>query len=616
MSTRHLIAAITFAVITTCTQSASACALSDWLFGRQRVYAAGYTPYTAGYAPYAAARPVAINYNGAYAAQRPAVLNNPSVYSGLPVMPAGANNQVSYSLPIGGTAAPVAVTAVPTTPYPATSVTAARVPIAQTLRGIAPTSTGLFGGGNAYPSQSYNLAPYGAARPTVVTGAPATALPTTPVATPFAASATPARPAGGLARFFGSMLGTDYRSNYYRAPVTYYRPLTSVDPITGTTVTTQQPCTAYEQQLQRVPVRNLAPAGNVYAAPATALPQTNPSCSTTLPPSNSVQGYSQIAPSGNAPVTNPYGSSQSYAQPPYSQAPLSGIGQAGAALSPGGQSVVPIPSIEPSYGGPRYGTPNTAPLTGNPYGDTRSGDQAPLDQPRLESARPQYDTYGRDDIDRYSSPSQARQDSYLREADPRDTDSVGSIRRQTPRGDFDRSDRDVQSDSFRLTPPDVDSSSTDIRSQWQLQNPADSSIFGRSQSNSADRMISTKESIEGPRYSDLPPIEAPSSYQSPFSAQKLVIEPEDERKPMTAPPLPKSSPQTRPQYNSDDFLPRPDLQISTSVKRARHDVPVREAALVRDVQPTRYVEQSRRVSPQPMPKTQRRRQSSWYSLKP
>ncbi|CAN0469295.1 unnamed protein product, partial [Hapterophycus canaliculatus] len=106
------------------TTSASACCLTDWMYGRQPVvaaaplpvtngvsvpytatyapYSAGYTPYTAGYTPLIAPpvsssiisnRPALVSpatsvYSQAYAVQRPAYgalpLNNPSVYTGLP----------------------------------------------------------------------------------------------------------------------------------------------------------------------------------------------------------------------------------------------------------------------------------------------------------------------------------------------------------------------------------------------------------------------------------------------------------------------------------------------------------------------------------------------------
>jgi hypothetical protein len=45
-----------------------------------------------------------------------------------------------------------------------------------------------------------------------------------------------------------------YDTQWARTPVTYYRPVTAFDPRYGTTVTSQQPCTSYQYQAQRVPV--------------------------------------------------------------------------------------------------------------------------------------------------------------------------------------------------------------------------------------------------------------------------------------------------------------------------------------------------------------------------
>ncbi len=50
-----------------------------------------------------------------------------------------------------------------------------------------------------------------------------------------------------------------YSSQWNRAPVTYYRPVTQLDPTTGTTVTRMMPCTSYELQAQRVPMVTLHP---------------------------------------------------------------------------------------------------------------------------------------------------------------------------------------------------------------------------------------------------------------------------------------------------------------------------------------------------------------------
>ena len=228
---RLSIALLTIVTSATASTQALACRLTDRLFGRTP-YVVGYAPvatgpYTVGYAPAVvtttpapstsvlrpALTPAPVVSNGAYQAQRPTYYDNPSVYTGQPV----ARTQ-SYRAPL--------------TP----------------LRGSTPASS-YMGTNNAYAatptySSNYAAAQVSTTSPglplqvTTPTGTPATAIPATPVAPVFA----PAQPqVGGLGRFFGSLYGTNYRSSYYRAPITYYRPVTSVDPVSGTTVTGSAP---------------------------------------------------------------------------------------------------------------------------------------------------------------------------------------------------------------------------------------------------------------------------------------------------------------------------------------------------------------------------------------
>lgn len=232
-SARHVL----FALIasTASANACSACGLTDWLYGRQPAYAvtpaipitmgepvspyaagyapsAGFNPYTAGYTPLLTpARssnmlPLAgqsIGTQSPYAVQRPAYgavpLNNPSVYTGLPVMSG--------------------------------------------YRGSASAGTSIYGSGNLYPNNSPGY--------TANMGSTTTL----PIQSNYP---TPIR--SGLARFFDSFLGTGYRSSYYNAPITYYRPATTFDPVTGTTVTVQQPCVSTVQQLQRTPYTTFQPA--------------------------------------------------------------------------------------------------------------------------------------------------------------------------------------------------------------------------------------------------------------------------------------------------------------------------------------------------------------------
>ncbi len=384
MSTRRLsIALLLFASATTSAAPADACCLTDWLFGRRASpYAAGYTPYGPAYAPYSAGYapvqvlttpigttpydanfPYAANYasgytalplstpayaSGAYQLQRPTYLDNPSVYTGMPTGVA----QAGYTAPV----------------------------INGYRGGASAATSGYLGSANQYPSSPVTNA-YSANYPSNV-------IPTTQIAPPF--GAVPQQPVGGgLSRFFGSLFGTNYNTSYYSAPVTYYRPVTSIDPVMDTTVTTQQPCTSTIQQVQRTPYSSfqVGQAAPIYGQPAT-------DCQT--PAVYGQPAYSQPT----------YGQS-SYDQPVYGQPAYGGVSQAGAMeaapnqyASPN-QFTVPIPSTAPADGGygvgaydanpgSYYGQTSTAPLTGSPAAPrTQSGgDLAPLDQPRLEMYRP------------------------------------------------------------------------------------------------------------------------------------------------------------------------------------------------------------------------------------
>ncbi len=82
--------------------------------------------------------------------------------------------------------------------------------------------------------------------------------------------AAPAPQAGVGRSFFGS-----YASVNNRTPVTYYRPVVSVDPVTNQTFTSLQPCTSYEMQLQRQ--YRLLGRPSIHGSgvpPAVAMPQT------------------------------------------------------------------------------------------------------------------------------------------------------------------------------------------------------------------------------------------------------------------------------------------------------------------------------------------------------
>jgi hypothetical protein len=377
MPFRHLTIASLFLTFAAASfHSADACGLTDWLYGRQALpYAAGYAPivpagsvqpYAAGFAPVTTSVTALPSQSpsllsGAYQAQRPAYLNNPSVYTGAPV---GTTLQTSYSVPL--------TSASGTLPRNSSLFTGLRGNASQ--RPFLGSSE--FGAANVYPNSSYYRSNYAAAQ----VGLPATALPSTSVAPLFPrAPATPVR--SGLARFFGSLFGTNYQSSYYRAPVTYYRPVTTVDPNLGTTVTVQQPCTSTVQQLQRTPYNSFQ-----FGAPAPIQPATSfgsPTCSTPV--------YGQTAPAF---------------QP-------GAIGQASAIGAAPGQFTVPIPSTAtpPSTFQPGafqqggfQGQPNTAPLTGSPSSPRSQSDLSPIDPPSLNRLQQRSETSFRDSSPSYDQP--------------------------------------------------------------------------------------------------------------------------------------------------------------------------------------------------------------------
>ncbi len=260
------------------------------------------TPYY-GIAP-VAARTQTIS-NGAYQAQRPTYFDNPSVYTGQPIR---GSVQTSYR--------------------PVTQ--AANYSTLQA--GQAATNSVV---------TAYSAPP--------ITAPPITAPPVlNPPPVTYAAAPPAAKREGCLSRFCKKLFGTGYTTSYYRAPVTYYRPVTTMNPATGAMVTVQQPCTSYEQQMQRNPFTTVLP-GTTNASnncqPGYPCPPGTNAC-------NTVPGYSQ----------NP-----TFAQPaPISQTPYNGIGQVGA-TGTGDYQAMPIPSIQPSGTlGAQPGTPNLSPLTGPP----------------------------------------------------------------------------------------------------------------------------------------------------------------------------------------------------------------------------------------------------------
>lgn len=92
----------------------------------------------------------------------------------------------------------------------------------------------------------------------------------------------------------------DYRSTYARTPVTYYRPVMTTDPNTGSQVVALSPCSSYEYQTQRVPTWGLT---QVYNGGAT-LPAVTPTAPIVSPTYSLPRGGIPL--SGPVPATQPY----------------------------------------------------------------------------------------------------------------------------------------------------------------------------------------------------------------------------------------------------------------------------------------------------------------------
>ncbi len=64
-----------------------------------------------------------------------------------------------------------------------------------------------------------------------------------------------------------------YQTTLNNVPTTYYRPVTTLDPNTGTTFTSLQPCTSYQQQVLRTPLLNPTPYYAAYGSYGAGLMQ-------------------------------------------------------------------------------------------------------------------------------------------------------------------------------------------------------------------------------------------------------------------------------------------------------------------------------------------------------
>lgn len=323
------------------------------------------------------------------------VYNNPSVYTGQPtagVYQSARPVVTSSSLPVAGYSV---------NRFPVNGTT---VQGGVQSRGVLPLR-GSLPLASQYPAnyqtQTYSSNYGSSAAPLYAGDAMSGVVPTPPNALP-ATGVVPQyapqqQPPGGLARFFNSMLGTGYRTSYYSAPITYYRPVTSVDPITGAAVVVQQPCVSSVQQVQRTPYRTLMPLPNAsqpmapcatdVCGPATMTNSgyASPNC----PSPTYGQVYGGTTYGGTTYGGTVYGGTAT-SNTPIGGVPMTGtsvygdVGQVGGSVDPSVYGNAPIGSYDsngpsqPSVGAPLVGAP---PAIG-------SGDNAPVDQPRIEAQRP------------------------------------------------------------------------------------------------------------------------------------------------------------------------------------------------------------------------------------
>ncbi|MFN3190998.1 MAG: hypothetical protein ACE361_10785 [Aureliella sp.] len=177
----------------------------------------------------------------------------------------------------------------------------------------------------------------------------------------------------------------NYRTNSYRAPVTYYRPVLTTDPNTGAQVVTMAPCTSYEQLAGRVPVSGrTALFGSTVAPPAAPAAQTLPTY--TLPsggiplagvPANSpysaaYNGYSSyqtVAPSARYPTSNVH---SSYYGQSFNGASGGSTGNYVPPVTSGVPGLVAPQSPVIREPAPTYGQPTTPPGQANPFPRTET----------------------------------------------------------------------------------------------------------------------------------------------------------------------------------------------------------------------------------------------------
>jgi hypothetical protein len=174
----------------------------------------------------------------------------------------------------------------------------------------------------------------------------------------------------------------NFNSSALRAPVTYYRPLLTTDPNTGSQVVAMAPCTSYQYLTQRVPAFGQSALYGSYQAPQPQPLQSIPSYtlpSGGIPLSSNTSGSATFG-GGTALGYSPYSSYQ-ISPPPMTGSPsypTSPLGSNYYNSSPSGGSTGSIysqsvpglvappastyttPGVSPSYGQPGYAQPGYA----------------------------------------------------------------------------------------------------------------------------------------------------------------------------------------------------------------------------------------------------------------
>ncbi|MFK7737963.1 MAG: hypothetical protein AB8B50_18175 [Pirellulaceae bacterium] len=167
----------------------------------------------------------------------------------------------------------------------------------------------------------------------------------------------------------------NFRTNSYRGPVTYYRPILATDPNTGAQVVQMAPCTSYQDLTGRVPVPGrTALFGSTVAPPTQPAPRTLPTY--TIPNGGiPLAGSPRTVPY----AANPYSANPYTATSPYtSTTPYASAYRGYSALQP----AVPVPQYSTTpLGNNYYGTGG--------YGTTGGGSTGSYAQPVPGLAAPQ-----------------------------------------------------------------------------------------------------------------------------------------------------------------------------------------------------------------------------------